>query len=484
MKSLWNKRRLVGVGALGALIGLTLWLVLPALASNPGDFVLPASGDGVAPYDVAVGGTGDCGTLFTGGNSLGAVSEYDNVNPKTKSGLSSGNRDGVTFDLSLNTDQNKNQTLDVRGHGAAILGIGIKGGTQSTAYDYALYAKAGTNSDTFAGSVAADTGLHSPLQSFTTTATTGGTSESGSQFYTVSQLTVCYTVLSSVAGTVYQDTNQNGANDDGSPQANWTVDLYSGVTPGAAGGGTLIASQQTDSAGGYRFPVPANGTHYRVCEVPNGGDTPSNGGSVWVQTQPLPSTAALCNGTGELPKGYDFTPTSSAGATDDFGNVGGYSCNGAPVGINDYTVGECKANQLYVFSAGKENGDPFVAYWVGDPTQAQIPVVEQINFDDPFVAGSPKFTKLLYADGGGFPPSFDNLVQMPYCQVDPRDPTGSDGFALQGQYASVDGSSSVLPSGQTSCVISIKTTAPTTAGGDGTLQAYVYALGDSVRVGN
>ena len=476
MRSLRKKRRLVGLGALAGLIGVTLWLVLPALASNPGDYVLPASGAGVVPYDAPVGGSGECGTIFTGAHSLGPASEYDNANPKTRSALGSGNGDGVTFDLTVNTDNSKNQTLDVTGHGAAILGIGIKGGTQSTAYDYEHTVKAGY--------VAADTGLHSPLQSFTTTTSGGVTSESGSQFYTISKLTVCYTILSYVRGTVYQDVNQNGTNDDSSPRVNWTVDLYSGVTPGSAGGGTLVASQQTDANGAYNFQVAANGTHYRVCEVPNGADSPSNGGTVWVQTQPVPSTTTLCNGQGELPKGYDFTPVSSTGATDDFGNVGGFSCNAGPVGVADYTVGECKANQLYVFNSGTTNGAPFVDYFVGDPTQAQIPVVEQINFDDPFVAGAPKFTKLLYADGGGFPPSFNNLVQMPYCQVDPRNPAGSDGFALQAQYATVGGSSSVLPNGQTSCVISIKTTAPVVAGGDGALQAYVYALGDSVRVGN
>src|SRR5689334_19103151 len=113
MQFLRKKRRLVSLGVLTALVGLTLLVVLPALASNPGDLVLPSSGDGVAPYDVPVGGTGDCANLFTGARSLGGVSEYDNVNPKTKSGLASGNGDGATFDLTLHTDSNKNQTLDV-----------------------------------------------------------------------------------------------------------------------------------------------------------------------------------------------------------------------------------------------------------------------------------------------------------------------------------------------------------------------------------
>ena len=119
--------------------------------------------------------------------------------------------------------------------------------------------------------------------------------------------------------------NQNGANDDSSPRAGLQLlNLYAGVTPGTAGGGTLVGQQVTSADGKYHFDVAANGTHYRVCEVSSG--TPSNGGSTWVQTQPLPSTMSLSNGTNELVKGYDFTPTSSAGATDELlGNAGGYS---------------------------------------------------------------------------------------------------------------------------------------------------------------
>lgn len=478
MKFLRNKRRLVGFGALGALVALTMWVVFPAAASNPGDYVAPASGAGVLPYDVPVGGTGDCANLFTGDKSLGAgVSEYDNVNPKTRKNLASGHNDGVSFDLTVNAPNNQSQTLDIVGHGpVAILGIGIKGGTQSTAYNYKL--------STAAGYVTSDTGLHAPLQSFDTTTDGTTTTENGTQFYSLSQLSVCYVVLKYIQGTVYQDTNQNGTNDDNSPRVGWTVSLYSGVTAGTAGGGTLVSSQPTTATGSYHFDVPANSsTTYRVCEKPASGDSPSNGAPTWVQV-PLASTALVCNGAGELQRGYDV-PSAQLSKTADFANVGGYSCNNAPVGVTSYTVGTCKANQLYVFNSGTTNGAPFVDYWVGDPSQAQIPVVEVINFDDPFVSGQPKYTKLLYADGGGFPPSFNNLPTMPYCQVDPRNPYGSDGFALQAQYQTVGANNSGAVLGNaTSCVISIKTIAPVTPTGNGTLQAYVYALGDSVRVGN
>ena len=485
MKFLLNRRRLAGLGAVGVVVAVTLFVVLPAVASNPGDYVNPPSTTaGVLPYDVAFGGNGACSNLFTGGHSLGSgIHEYDNNNPKTVTGAKSGNGDGVTFDLALHSPSNTSQTLDVTGHGAAILGIGIKGGTQSTAYDYLHPGPVSYPG----GYVAGDTGLHAPLQNNSFSLLNGV--ETGSSFYSISLLNVCYAALSYIQGTVYQDNNQNGTNDDSAPQQQWTVNLYSGVTPGAAGGGTLVKSQVTGPDGTYHFDVAATGTTYRVCEVPNPNETPSDKGTSWVQSQPLPSTATLCNGTGELPKGYDFTPTSTTGTTDDFGNVGGLPCSsaGAQVTSGPYTVGTCKGGQLYVFNAGTNgNGVPFIDYWVGDPTKALIPVVEQINFDDPFPNGSPKYTKLLYADGGGFPPNLNNLLTMPYCLLDPRSPVNTDTYALATAYQDPNNAGSVIPNfsvanNQTSCVISIKITAPLAADQPGKLQAYVYALGDPVR---
>ena len=474
-------RKKAGIGALAVVLGVTLWLVVPAFASTPGHLVAPSSATAnVYPYDVAVGGTGDCANLFSGSHSLGtAIREYDNVNPKTTNGinLSSGNKDNVMFGLTMNTDSNKNQTLDVRSTGAAILGIGIKGGTQSTAYDY---------KHTSAGSVTGDAGLHAPLQTFSYDPSTN--IETGTQFYGISQLSVCYTLASYIQGTVYHDVDQSGAFNSGDTRpSGWTVRLYKDVTPGTPGGGTLVASASTVATGSYsyHFDLPVDGTHYRVCEVPN-GQPPTGNGGVWVETEPLPSTTTLCNSSDgpELAKGYDFTPTSSAGATHDFGNAGGIPCaSGASVGIAPYTVGTCKTGQTYVFNfgtlnPGTVNSAPFVDYWVGDPSQANVPVVEQLNFADPIVNGQPKNTKLLYADGGGFPVSFNTLQLMKYCQVDPRTDSG---FTLSPSYDTLAESSVVLPIGETSCVISIRTTAPAVPLADGTLQAYVYALGDSVR---
>jgi hypothetical protein len=491
MRFLRSKRGLAALGALAAVACVTLVLVLPAFGSTPGEYVNPPSGKQVVPLDVGVGGNGQCSNLFTG--LPAGAREYDNNNPKvgTSSGVKSGNNDGVTFDLTLHSPSNTSQTLDVTGHGAAILGIGVKGGTQTTAYNYF------NNPIIPAGFVTSDTALHAPLVNNTYTVANGFETSVGTpQFYGISLLNVCYTALTYIEGTVYQDTNQNSANDDSSPRSGWTVDLYAGVTPGVAGGGTLIDHQVTTDGGKYHFDVPAGGVHYRVCEVPKSGDTPSNGGTAWIESQPVPSTTTLCNRTGELARGYDETLTTTNGATDDFGNVGGYSCDnaGAALGTNTYSVGICKGGQQYVFNSGtiasgQFTGTPFVDYWVGDPATATVPTVEQINFADPIVNGQPQYTKLLYADGGAFPPSLNNLLTMPYCKLDPRDTAASgypNSYTLKSPYDTkgASGSDLVLPSGATSCVISIRTNAPAPGspqGTTGTLQAYTYSLSDNVR---
>ena len=56
MKYLRSRRGIAGVGAIAALVCVTLGLVgcLP-VASSPGEFVNPPSGAGVLPDDVGVG---------------------------------------------------------------------------------------------------------------------------------------------------------------------------------------------------------------------------------------------------------------------------------------------------------------------------------------------------------------------------------------------------------------------------------------------
>jgi hypothetical protein len=439
-----RKRRLAVLGGVAALACIALVIVLPALASNPGDYVNPPSGAGVLPVDVPIGGTGDCANLFP---TLGSVSEYDNVNPKTKANLASGHNDNVTFGLTMHTTDNQKQTLDVTSSGAEILGIGIKGGTQSTAYNYAT--------GTAGGYVTSDSGLHAPLQTFTLS----GTTETGSQFYSISQLTVCYRPLGSVSGRVYDDLDQSGAYSSGDTGlGGWTVDLYQGTS-------TTPAATATSAADGtYHMNVVFDGTSdYHLCETPAGANT-------WAQTEPTGPTAG-CTVSGELAKGWALAkPSPTQSLSKNFGNVAAITCTaGSPFGPANYRIGTCKPNQRYVFNSGILNGKPFVSYWVDDTSQAAVPTVEKVTLPDAIQNGQPQYRNLFYEDGGGFPVDASSLRQMQYCNLDPRD--GSE-FGL-------NASAGVLPSGETSCIISLRIYVD--AAGNGWLEVYDYSLTDSIR---
>jgi len=484
---LWRSRggrAALGVVALG--VGLTLFVVLPAVASTPGDYVALPSGQHVLPLDLPIGGTGDCANLFPGGFGR-TYSEYDNVNPKNASNLPSGNNDGATFSLSLSGDS-KHQTLAVTATGAEILGIGIKGGTQSTAYDYVhgpyvtgdypFTLSSGSNPT----SVTADTGLHAPAQNFSTMFSSGiGNVESPSQYYSISQLNVCY-AQGSVGGTVYEDLNSNGSYDSGTDTtlAGWTMHLYKGPT--------LVGTATSDANGVYKLGAVFDGSTYTVCEVPNPSTPFPAGMDAWAQTEPG-SGSATCSGAGELKRGWSFTTANPLdNVTRNFGNVGAITCTGGPFGIPGYQVGTCKPGQTYVFSSGTVSGtvsgttQPYVSYWVGDPTQQSRPTVEKITFPDPWGANGPTLTQILYEDANGFQAPTATAPPMPYCNVDPRDTSSATGYpesyTLQSTLPA-----GILPAGASSCLISLKITAPADGSANGTLVAYVYSTTDSFRVG-
>ena len=185
----------------------------------------------------------------------------------------------VTFTLKLNPDDAtglpgyaNQKYVDVSSTGAAIVDIGIKGGDDETDYRY---------SGLPAGYVTADGALHAPAQA---------TDADGmpTTLYSISNLTFCFDVRGSVSGTVYHDLNQNGQNDDNSPQSGWTVHLYQGTT--------LVKTTTSGSGGSYAFALQlSTGSQYTVCEVPPSGS--------WAQTQPSPSDTNVCSLAGELVRG-------------------------------------------------------------------------------------------------------------------------------------------------------------------------------------
>jgi SdrD B-like domain len=456
MRFLRNTRALV---ALGVLLGATLCVVIPALATAPGAPILPPSSAGITPVDVPTGGQNTDCSVF--GST--ATNSYRIVNPKDgifRTTASDGTKVSFTIDMDPSSATGlpayaADKYVSFTSTGASVYDLGIKGGTDSARYNYTGVTLSNPN----LGGVGRDGNLHAPAQST-------GSDGQPTQLYSVSQLTFCYVPAGSIAGTVYEDNTKpaNGTQDAGDPGlAGWSVNLYDN--------GTQIRTATTASDGSYAFVLPlATADTYTVCEAPPSG--------AWAQSQPLPSSPNVCTGANELAKGYALHPTSSSQAlTASFGNVPSVACQTGPFGTADgnylIQLASCKPTQFVFDSGTLANGNPFVSTWTGDQTQGLVPIVEKIGFPDPIVSGQPSFTKLLYTDT--FPFSTANLAPMQYCKLDPR--TGE--FTLDPAYDQASEAGAVLPGTATSCAISITTSVD--ASGHGRMLAYVYSAVDGLR---
>lgn len=435
--------------------------------------------------DVPTGGqSNDCAVFYANNPADQPAYQYRISNPKSQKYTTTVNGTTVTFTLTMNPPNPgpsgplpayaNDKYVSFTSTGAAIVDAGIKGGTDTARYNYS--GKSGLTGNPSYGAVTSDGYLHAPAQS-----TVSSTNLTPTSLYSVSNLTFCFSLAGSVSGTVYQDANQNGTKDGGDTgQSGWTVSLYRGVTQGSPGGGTLVSTTTSGSDGSYSFALPfSTSTTYRLCEAPPSG--------TWAQSQPLPSTADICTGTNELPKGYDFQPTSATQQItgENFGNVAAVACATGPFGLDNYQIQleHCKAN-TFVFSAtpGVIDGDtstppPTVSVWVGDDTLGAVPLVERIVF--PFVIqppGTPQpLLTLVYDDT--FPFSLADAAPMPFCKLDPRDGTE---FGLSGLP-----SGDVLPGSATSCIIQATQSArrldATNHPDQGTYTAYVYSSLDGLR---
>ena len=471
MRNLWGGRKaVVGVGA--ALVGLVLLVVLPAFATSPGQPIKPASiPKGIVPVDVNTGGQSNDCALFYGSGAAPAY-QYRISNPKSQTYKTTVGAVTVSFTLTMNPPNTTSplrpayatdKYVSFSSTNAAIADVGIKGGTDTARYNYT--GKSGVTGNPTYPSVASDGYLHAPAQSV-------DSSGNPTSLYSVSNLTFCFELSGSVAGTVYLDGNQSGTQNAGElGQPGWTVDLYKDVTAGVAGGGTLVGSTSTGASGGYSFALPLSTTStYRVCESPPSG--------TWAQTQPLPSAANLCSSGTQLRKGYDFQPTSATQAITgkDFGNVGAVPCSDEPFGTSDGSylirLAECKEGAFFTFNSGTDTGKPFVSVFSADETGTKVPLVERIEWAFGGNAQNP-FT-VIFDDE--FPFARADAHDMLYCKLEPRD--GSE-FGLDDAYDELAETTSVLPGSETSCLIQTTEHAETATGG--TFVAYVYSSIDGWR---
>lgn len=443
------------LATLAGVVALAVFVVLPAFATS--GTVLPPSADNVTPTEVATGGQPNDCSLFTSSGQ-----QFLDKNPKSgpvTTTASDGTK--VSFRLTLNPTSAQgepayaNQTyINVTAIGALIYDIGIKGGTDTTHYAYL--------SD-LGHPVSADENLHAPAQATDSNGTP-------TQLYGISQMAICYQPTGSVSGTVYQDLNQNGTNDDSSPQSGWTVNLIDKTANASVGSATSADD------GSYTIDALFTAGHtYDVCETQPASDT-----TTWAQTEPAPTAADLCSGN--LQKGYEFTPTSSTQniSGDDFGNVTALGCTGGIPNTYQIQFATCKPNESYVFNSGTTpSGKPFVSVFPSDQTNPTlVPDVEKITWPYDPTKGQNQFD-LYYTDA--YPFNLSNLQAMPFCQVDPR--TGPDSLTLGSNYNEIGDAGAILPSGATSCLIATTTSTTGTAGA-GTYTAYVYSDLDGLRAPN
>jgi hypothetical protein len=305
-----------GLGGVGLLVGLLLFIVLPAFAGTGGPPVPPPSTDGVTPTDVARGvpaGT-DCSAFYASNPSAKPAYSYYIANPQSGTYSTTAGGTPVTFTLKQNPPNTNpplpgyaiDKYIGFTSTNAAVTDVSIESGLDENVdirgvNDTARYNYSGLPG----GFVTSDGYLHP-------TALLSDKNGRPLILYSYSHVTFCFNLTTdSVSGTVYRDANQNGAYNPGTDtlQSGWTVNLY--------GGGTTPIKTATTGAGGtYSFTVPVSSTTtYKICEVP-----PAASGT-WSQSQP--GSGVGCTGAGELANGYSFqakTPGATLGP-DNFGNA-------------------------------------------------------------------------------------------------------------------------------------------------------------------
>ena len=262
----------------------------------------------------------------------------------------------------------------------------------------------------------------------------------------------------------YEDKGVDGSFTAGDPYVNgWTVFIDANGNGQLDGTETsAVTAGSGATLGTATFQVPP-GT-YSVCEVRQTG---------WFNTDPGGSTP--CESTGAL--------ASQGASTLDFGNVATISPPNCPpptpfgvTGQYEIMLASCKDNQ-FVFAYSDAEGNKLASL---QPVSAgvKVPDVEKITWS--FTGNSQNTLTVVYDDdpAGGYG---DVTRVMKYCKLDPRDPLSSTypDFTLKSPYDLYSNSNLVLPTGETSCLISTTESADTSTGGK--FVAYVYSALDGWR---
>ena len=149
--------RLSLLAAVGVIVGL-MFAVVPVFAS-PGDDISPASGQGILPEEVDLGGqNNDCAAV-----ELGNLYDYRIADPATGSYTDSQSGFDVTFNLTARRVGGED-FLDYEVVGPGLVhAVVIKGGSNSALYDY-LDPKYIDTVAPVGVPVSSDTGTHATLK--------------------------------------------------------------------------------------------------------------------------------------------------------------------------------------------------------------------------------------------------------------------------------------------------------------------------------
>jgi len=221
MEFLRKKRRLAALGAVAALAGVTLVIVLPAFAASGSAFA-GAPTNLSTPRFLLSGGENDCALFKTQAASVGTDQYFAN-NPKAISGVKqtlTATSNGATVYITATVLDKSNTHLSFSIIGGVVTDVGIKGGNGTDWYSYESQP---------GGGVTGDTGLTAPAT------TTPGVAP----FYSLSQTVFCYTPkITCQADVPLSDPQHPGA----------TIEL-----PSCAGKGNVFFDFNSGTSGGKNY---------------------------------------------------------------------------------------------------------------------------------------------------------------------------------------------------------------------------------------
>jgi hypothetical protein len=242
MRHLWSKRRLAALGALAVAVGVTLWVVLPALGASTNSYYGATSlTQNVTPTFLLTGGqSNDCALIKANTTGVVGTDQYLVSNPKSINGKPQTvtASDGVTVTFTVNVDKSYTY-LDFSVTNAIVTDVAIKGGNGTDWYSYE--GKPG-------GGVTSDTGLTAPAQSV-----------AGQPPYSnLSQTVFCYTPkISCQAGVPFGDPSVPGYTIE-LPSCSGKAGVYYDFSTSTTADGQTVFSVHTENSTTTKTPMVEN----------------------------------------------------------------------------------------------------------------------------------------------------------------------------------------------------------------------------------